>query len=283
MVRLDGCDVYLGGQGWSEPDWRGVFYPPGLKPAERLAYYASAFEFVEIDSSFYAPPNELTVRNWAARTPPGFRFTAKVPQSITHDPDPETRLPRRPLASEGWKERLYEFAATLRLLDDKLLALLVQLPPQWHWQPARLTVLERFVAALPREVQWAIEFRHPGWLNDEVLSLLRAHDVALTLQDLYYMPRQVAVTTPRLAYIRLQGERRAITDMDHVQIHRDRARDWWAEAVQQLAKSGVERVVVAVNNHYEGFSPGTLAALQQRLGFPVSAPPAARQGRLPLG
>ena len=94
MVLLAGCDVRLGGQGWSEPDWTGVFYPRGLKPAERLTAYANSFDFVEIDSTFYAAPPSSTVHAWAERTPADFRFTAKVPQQITHDPDPSTGLPR---------------------------------------------------------------------------------------------------------------------------------------------------------------------------------------------
>ena len=94
------------------------------------------------------------------------------------------------------------------------------------------------------------------------------------LQDLYYMPRHVEGTTPDLAYIRLQGKRREIVRMDAVQIQRDEALDYWAEVIRQLAAQKVKTVVVAVNNHYQGFSPGTVAALQERLGVPVSVPPA---------
>ena len=122
----------------------------------------------------------------------------------------------------------------------------------------------------------AIEFRHRGWLNAAVFDLLRAHRVAFTIQDLYYMPRHVEVTAPDLAYIRLQGRRKEIVRMDALQIERDEALDYWAEAIRELAARGVITVVVAVNNHYQGFSPGTVAALQQRLGLPVSVPPRGR-------
>ena len=64
-MRLGASDVRLGGQGWSEPDWNGVFYPRGLKTGARLASYASAFDFVEIDSTFYASPRPRRSANGA--------------------------------------------------------------------------------------------------------------------------------------------------------------------------------------------------------------------------
>ncbi len=70
--------------------------------------------------------------------------------------------------------------------------------------------------------------------------------------------------------------------MNEIQIQRDEALDFWTAAVLDLAAQGVKRVIVAANNHYQGFSPGTVAALQGRLGFPVSVPPSRSQGRLPL-
>jgi uncharacterized protein YecE (DUF72 family) len=283
MALLNGCDVRLGGQGWSEPDWTGVFYPSGTKAGDRLAHYARAFDFVEIDSSFYAVPAAHIVRRWRAATPPGFGFAAKVPQAITHDPDPRTGLPRRPLESEGWPEQLADFAERMRLLGDKLLALVIQLPPQWHWRPARLEVLATFLEALPADLRWAVEFRHRGWLNGEVLALLRERGVALTGQDLYYMPRRVEVTTPELAYVRLQGRRQDIERVDAVQIERDEALEFWAGAIRDLVAQGVIRVIVAVNNHYQGFAPGTITALQQRLGLPgAGLPTPPGTGQLPL-
>lgn len=279
MVAFESCDVRLGTQSWTEEDWDGVFYPRGVAPTDRLRLYASAFDTVEIDSTFYAIPPVGRVRAWAAAVPDGFLFTAKVPQSITHDPDPASREIRRPL--EGKEAEFDLFVATMRELGPKLGALLLQLPPQFHFQPERLEVLARFLEGLPRDLRFAVEFRHRGWLRDEVYDLLARHDVALALQDLYYMPRRVLVTTD-FAYIRLQGKRQEIVRMDAVQIQRDEALDFWAEAVRDLARR-VRRVFVQANNHYQGHSPGTIRALQARLGLPVarvpaSAPPASDPG-----
>ncbi len=280
MALLEATDVRLGCQSWTEPDWQGVFYPENVTGADRLHAYATAFDFVEVDSTFYASPRPPTVLKWYEDTPEGFGFAAKVPQAITHDPDPKTRTPRNPLAAEGWQTQLERFVETMRLLEEKLIALLIQLPPQWHWRPERLETLRTFLDALPRDVRWAIEFRHRGWLSDEVLAELREREVALVAQDLYYMPRQVEVTTPELVYIRLQGRRQEITTMNELQIERDEALDFWAGEILDLVARNVKQVIVAANNHYQGFSPGTIRSIQQRLGLPVATPPAGRMDRL---
>ena len=280
MASIQGVDVRLGCQGWTESDWQGRFYAAGTRATDRLAAYATAFDFVEIDSTFYGTPTPPTVLKWYDSTPEGFRFAAKVPQVVTHDPDPRTGFPRKPLQGDGWQRQLEVFVETMRLLEDKLLALLVQLPPQWHWKPENLPMLRAFLEALPADLLWAVEFRHRGWLNEDVLDLLRSRGVALVAQDLYYMPRQLEVTTPELAYLRLQGRRKEITRMDEVQIERDEALDFWAQGVKELVERKVKRVIVASNNHYQGFAPATIAALQARLGLPVATPPARQSGSL---
>ena len=143
-------NVLVGTASWTDATLikSGRFYPPEAKtPEQRLRYYASQFPLVEVDSTFYGPPALSTVETWAARTPPDFRFTAKVPQVISHDPDPTTHLPRRPLQGDGWREHLDYFLETMQPLRAKLLGLLVQLPPQWHWRPERLPVLQEFLAS----------------------------------------------------------------------------------------------------------------------------------------
>jgi uncharacterized protein YecE (DUF72 family) len=110
----------IGTQGWNYADWVGGFYPGGTKPAAFLATYARAFDVVEVDSTFYAIPAAKTVRGWAERTPPGFTFTLKVPQQITH----ERRLvDADDLAAEFWD--------AARELGDKLGPVLLQMGPDF--------------------------------------------------------------------------------------------------------------------------------------------------------
>jgi uncharacterized protein YecE (DUF72 family) len=110
---------HIGCSGWSYDAWLGHFYPSNLDRNEFLGYYSRIFDFVEIDSSFYRPPNPFMTKGWSSLTPDDFRFTAKFPRSITH----EKRL------SEPEKE-LHYFFDVRRPLQSKLLALLLQLPPR---------------------------------------------------------------------------------------------------------------------------------------------------------
>src|ERR1700733_1804109 len=64
--------------------WNGMFYPKGLPSSENLAYYSQHFDTVELDTTLYGPPSIATVKNWYSKTPKGFIFAAKFPQTITH-------------------------------------------------------------------------------------------------------------------------------------------------------------------------------------------------------
>src|SRR5690349_5759313 len=76
--------IRLGTQGWNYEGWVGPFYPAGTRPSDYLPVYARAFDTVEVDSTFYAVPAETTFAQWAKRTPPGFVFSLKLPQQVTH-------------------------------------------------------------------------------------------------------------------------------------------------------------------------------------------------------
>ena len=107
----------LGTSSWSSEDWVGTFYPPGTTPADFLGAYAQHFDTVEVDSTYYRIPSESMVRNWRARTPPGFTFAAKFPQVITHEK-----------VLQDCREELADFLRAMSLLEDRLGPLLLQFP-----------------------------------------------------------------------------------------------------------------------------------------------------------
>jgi uncharacterized protein YecE (DUF72 family) len=72
--------ILVGTSAFTAAGWEGSFYPAGMKPSEYLSYYATKFDTVEVDSTFYRTPALSTVQGWYAKTPPGFVFAAKVPQ-----------------------------------------------------------------------------------------------------------------------------------------------------------------------------------------------------------
>src|SRR6266550_7738658 len=70
----------IGTSAFTAAGWEGSFYPPGMKPADYLSFYATRFNSVEVDSTFYRTPSKATVQGWANKTPQGFIFASKVPQ-----------------------------------------------------------------------------------------------------------------------------------------------------------------------------------------------------------
>ncbi|HVA95556.1 MAG TPA: DUF72 domain-containing protein, partial [Candidatus Dormibacteraeota bacterium] len=82
---FDGDSIRLGTSAFTAAGWPGSFYPAGLPEREYLSYYATRFDTVEVDSTFYRAPTLSTVQGWYSKTPEGFLFAAKVPQTITHE------------------------------------------------------------------------------------------------------------------------------------------------------------------------------------------------------
>src|SRR5579872_3325512 len=198
--------IFLGTQGWSYKDWVGPFYPPNIRPQTYLRHYCRQFDAVELDSTFYGPPEAETVRSWASSSPPNFVFTAKMPRAITHD---------RHLVDA--QADLAEFLASISLLDDKLGAILIQLPPDFKIdeRPA----LEEFLKLLPDDMGFALEIRHRSWLIEDTYELLRRHRVAWTMIDLPYMPITPEITSD-FAYVRLLGDHKRIARLNATQIDR---------------------------------------------------------------
>src|SRR5271166_6474981 len=78
-------EIRLGTSAFTAAGWEGKFYPAGMKPADYLTYYATKFDTVEVDSTFYRTPSASTVKGWARKTPDNFIFAVKVPHVITHE------------------------------------------------------------------------------------------------------------------------------------------------------------------------------------------------------
>ncbi len=250
-------DICLGTQGWSYQDWVGSFYPPTSKPSDYLRFYSRVFDTVELDTTFYSIPRPSLVRAWAENTPEDFLFTAKLPRSITH----EKHL-------KDAQDELAAFVAAMRLLGAKLGALLVQLPPDFHYE--ELANLEAFLPLLPTDISFAVEFRHRSWLRDDVVDLLRRYNVAWCVIDLYYMPQTPHVTAD-FTYVRWLGDRRKISQFDRIQIDRTAATEKWAGVLREMA-GRVRRIYGFYNNHYAGHSPASVNQMRALLDLPVTQP-----------
>jgi uncharacterized protein YecE (DUF72 family) len=168
--------ILLGTSSFTASGWDGVFYPKGMRSADYLAFYAEHFHTVEVDATFYACPSARTVNNWGARTPEGFIFSVKVPQTITHE---------KVLAD--CDADLWEFLDTMSILGPKLGPIVFQFPflnrSIFHDRHEFLDRLVPFLTKLPEGHRFAIEMRNRDWLNAEFADLLRGHRIALHKSD----------------------------------------------------------------------------------------------------
>ncbi|MEN5418270.1 DUF72 domain-containing protein [Stenotrophomonas sp. TWI169] len=163
-----GTRIRIGCAGWSLSAEDRSSFGGGDSLLQR---YATRFSLVEINSSFYRPHLPQSYRRWAASVPHDFRFTVKMPRSISH----EQRL-------RGAGPLLDPFLATVEELGSRLGALLLQLPPSLAYEPQHV---EPFLHDLRRRTRRpvACEPRHPSWFSAEVDALLAVHDIARVAAD----------------------------------------------------------------------------------------------------
>jgi uncharacterized protein YecE (DUF72 family) len=185
--------LHLGTIGWSYNFWKGNFYPNKTASRDFLSYYATKFDTVEVDSTFYRIPTEQAITNWKNQTPKNFLFSLKFPSIITHikmlkDCERETNI----------------FLERTRLLGEKLGPLLLQFSPTFGIN--HLRDLDDFLRKLPKTNRYVVEVRDEAFLNEEFYLVLRANNVALAWVDSPNMPQIEEVTTDFL-YVRWEGDR----------------------------------------------------------------------------
>jgi uncharacterized protein YecE (DUF72 family) len=166
------AQLFSGTSGWAYPTWKPGFYPHNLTARKFLNFYATQLNSVEVNYTFTKLPAPEIVQEWLAATPPGFRFSFKAPQRITHF----SRL-------IDCEQYVADFLAAIEPVatNGKLGLILFQLPPNFK---ANLSRLEAFVA-LPqlKGKTLAFEFRHPTWFAPETYAVLTAHNAALCVAE----------------------------------------------------------------------------------------------------
>ena len=181
--------LLAGTSGYAFKEWKGAFYPEGLADNGWLGFYASKFPTVEINNTFYRLPREHVLREWGAQVPEDFSFAIKASMRITH----HARL--KPESADA----LSFLLRNTSVLGSRLGPVLFQLPPNMQKDLERL---KGFLALLPRDRRFTVEFRHESWLDEDVLTALREHDVALCVgeQDDFKCPVHA---TASWGYLRL--------------------------------------------------------------------------------
>ncbi|MDQ3801301.1 MAG: DUF72 domain-containing protein [Acidobacteriota bacterium] len=255
--------IQVGCQGWNYADWttkaagERIFYPRGTKSGEMLEIYARAFETIEVDSTFYAIPAASAVENWFKKTPEDFTFALKMPREITHD---------RGLSEKSFPA-LEEFCERISLLEKKLAAVLIQMPPQFDGTKENGRNLRNFLARLPKEIRFAVEFRNREWLIDWTFEELEKNSVALCLVEGGWIPREmmfeaIGKLKTDFAYIRFMGER-DLTTFDRIVRPQDAALQIWKE---EIGKIKAEDIYIYFSNFYEGFAPESVNRFREMFG-----------------
>jgi uncharacterized protein YecE (DUF72 family) len=192
-------NLHLGTLGWSYSFWKDKFYPAKTPSSRFLAYYASRYDTVEVDNTFYRIPTAQTVTNWKNQTPQNFTFSLKFPSLITHikmlkNCERETNL----------------FLERTSLLGEKLGPLLLQFPPNFGVD--HLSDLSAFLQKLPGQNRYVVEIRDKAWLQSDFYALLKANRAALAWVDSPSMP-QIGEVTSDFLYVRWEGDRKKVNGM----------------------------------------------------------------------
>jgi uncharacterized protein YecE (DUF72 family) len=274
--------LYIGCSGWSYDAWLDHFYPSRIEKNKFLEYYSSVFDYVEIDSSFYRTPNLFIAKRWTKTAPDNFRFTAKMPRSITHE---------KRLGVEEAETDLRYFFQAMQPLKNKLLCILIQLPPSLTAKEG-FKKLEALIHMLDSGYRYAIEFRHRSWFDnnnndnnkdDDIYSLLTKNNICMAWNQLDIIQTPPELTTD-FFYLRLIGDR-SIDEKDFGRIQKDRINEMqeWARNILEKNKDEDDYLkfgIVAANNHYAGFGPATANNFRKMLGLNEVVWEEMKQGRL---
>jgi uncharacterized protein YecE (DUF72 family) len=166
--------LFAGTSGWAYPTWKPGFYPGTVPARGFLHHYAGRLTSVEVNYTFRTLPSATQLQGWLEATPPGFRFSFKAPQRITHF--------QRLRASE---DAVVEFVEAVKpaAAAGKLGPLLFQLPPNFKADHPRLADFLEIPELKANGLQLAFEFRNQSWFTDATYAILRDHNVALCIAE----------------------------------------------------------------------------------------------------
>jgi uncharacterized protein YecE (DUF72 family) len=199
------ADIRVGCSGWIYKDWAKRFYPTELAHADKLKYYASFFNTVEINNSFYRLPSEAAFKNWRAQVPERFLFAVKLSRFLTHV--------KRLKPDERTNEGVDRFCSRARHLGPNLGVVLVQLPASFRASEEKLANLVKQFKLAEKKYKMtfplALECRHDSWFTDNIFEQLTDSNVASVVNS---SPRVAWPYSCRLtadfAYIRFHGSKR---------------------------------------------------------------------------
>lgn len=244
-------NIYFGCTGWAMKEWVGKFYPHQSKSKEFLKHYAKQFTTIELNTTHYRIPSPDVVKNWYQMTDANFKFSPKIPQSISHAADLGMRGQHI-----GW------FCESIVGLRDKLGTSFMQLPP--NFGPGRLRQLIQFLKHFPLEaVPLAVEVRQEAWFEEEaafqeLLAVLREHGVGTVMTDVAGRRDvlHLGLTTPQLL-LRFVGNALHLTDYQRV--------DAWVDLILAWVQQGLQDIYFFSHQPDNILSPEMCIYIQEQL------------------
>lgn len=272
----DKARLYIGTSGWSYPKgegtWTGYFYPKGK--INELEYYSQCFNTVELNSSFYRPPNPGYVYNWVRRTPEDFLFAVKLWQKFTHPKMFKEATGKEAIISEQDVD-IFNRGIEPLVKYGKLGALLAQFPPSFKNDEQERQILKA-VTKIFGQYKLAVELRHRSWSDDDATAeLLKENNVCWVQIDEPKFKTSVAEDLPitsDLAYFRFHGRN---TEMWWKGDNEQRYRYLYSpEEITELtdrvktAAGQTELLFAFFNNHWRGYAPRNAVDMKRNLQLP---------------
>jgi uncharacterized protein YecE (DUF72 family) len=240
--------IHIGTSGFSYKHWRGDFYPREVKPGEYLNYYAQHFHTTEINASFYKLPEEHTLQGWAAQVPKSFHFCPKMSRFLTHMK--KLRDPEEPLS---------RFFNVFHTIKHQMGPVLFQLHDKLSFKPEVADHFYKTLCTNHPGYKAAIEIRHPSWLSEESISLLKQYHIGLVVNHSGVLFPYSETVTSKDMYIRLHGPREL-----YASAYGDQDLQYFADRIKSWSKDGLT-VWAFFNNDIHGYAPRDAARLQSLL------------------
>ena len=283
------ANLRIGTCSWKYESWRGLVYSNN-EELNFLQEYAGKYDTVEIDQWFWSlhGPDKVTlprsevVEDYRRSVPSHFRFTTKIPNSVTltHHYRRNKNDPLIPNSYFLSADLFHRFMESIHPLADYLGPLMFQFEylnkQKMHSQAEFQDRFESFILKCPKEYIYGVETRNPNYLNGSYFEFLNRNRLHHVFLQGYYMPSIVDVYAKHASgirgttVIRLHGpdrksiERKSGGNWNRIIEPKDDELDAVAKMVENLIKSEVD-VWLNVNNHYEGSAPLTIERIRERL------------------
>ncbi len=251
--------IFIGTSGFYYKDWIGTFYPKDIKQKDLLYFYSKTFNALEVNSSFYRILTKSTTERFVRIVPRDFKFTFKIPKTITHE-------------FKFNNKDIFDFQKSLEpvIEENKLGGILAQFPYSFHNNPKNIKILMKIIEIF-NNIKIIVEFRNKGWLDEEILNILRDTNTGFCNVDEPEIPNlmpKTSITTTDIGYIRFHGRRKekwfkhesAVERYDYE--YKEHELREWIPKIKEINEK-VNELYIFANNHFMGKAAITAKTLMK--------------------